>query len=463
MTKRFKLFLAILIGSIAVACFAAGCSIGQPGREEVLADYNGGHVTYYANGGCFNRNTSIVVRELYYKNADVPFFDVTEDTEGIDVSFSGYDFVGWHLPARYESGDHAGEIMYTYTYKNEAGVELTVPAYPNLKEDGTPVTDSTEDRPVFYIDGSDKEILEKDVQVKPSETVIDSNYMLRSDDDLIVCASWKPALKFVFKLAVEEDGDYVYNGDVYHKGDVISTLAFGKDPVKDPGKTISVAFDGMTFVSNYRDEQCTEFVGDYKREDYDGQAEIVVWSKFIKGSWTIVKNDPNKVLEMFQNLNKASNSYYLIEDVDCSSITDFGISKGVRATIEGNGHTLSNLKFAPNSFTVSNGSTIAPVFGAIYSTASICNLTLKNIDISVKGNGNMTFYAICSTVEDGAVLSGLTIDGVTATIKLPGSVSNAPDGKDDAWLFGGKGTDANFLAAYGGVKREGIKTLTITK
>ncbi|MGN0823623.1 MAG: hypothetical protein ACI4MB_00985 [Candidatus Coproplasma sp.] len=462
MTKRLKLFLAILLGSIAAACFAVGCSIGQPGREEVLATYQGGHVTYYANGGCFNSNTSIVVRELYYKTENVPFFDVTEDTGDINVAYSGYDFTGWRLPAKYESGEHAGEIMYTYTYKTASGESVTVPAYPKLKADGTPVTDSTEDRPLFYIEGSDTDVLEKYVQVVPSETTVDSTRILGAKEELTVCATWKPALKFVFKLAAES-GEYVSEDKTYRPGDTIATMAFGKNATANPGQTVSIAFNDMTFVANYFDEACQTFVSDYNRADYEGKAEIVVWSKFIKGKWTIVRNNASKIKEMFSGLNTAANAYYLLEDVDCSSVTDFGISKGVRAKIEGNGHTLSNLKFAPNSFTVSNGSTIAPVFGTIYSTASICNLTLKNIEISVKGNGNMTFYAVCSSVEDGAELNNLTIDGVSATVKLAGSISNAPDGKDDAWLFGGKGTDAAFLAAYSGVKLEGTNTLTITK
>lgn len=461
MTKRLKLFLAILLGSIAAACCAVGCSIGQPGREEVLATYKGGHVTYYANGGCFNSNTSIVVRELYYKTENVPFFDVTEETDGIDVANSGYDFTGWRLPAKYESGEHAGEIMYTYTYKNASDESVTVPAYPKLKADGTPVTDSTEDRPLFYIEGSDKDILEKYVKIVPSETVVDSTRILGAKEELIVCATWKPALKFVFKLAADS-GEYVSENKTYRPGDTIYTTAFGKNATANPGQTISIAFNDMTFVANYADENCTTFVSDYNREDYEGQAEIVVWSKFITGKWTIIRNNASKIKEMFSGLNSASNAYYLLEDVDCSSVADFGITKGVRAKIEGNGHTLSNLKFAPNSFTVSNGSTIAPVFGAIYSTASIRNLTLKNIEISVKGNGNMTFYAICSSVETGAVLSNLTIDGVTASVKLPGTISNAQGGSTASWLFGGKGTDADFVSAYG-VKLEGTNTLTITK
>ncbi|MGN0805432.1 MAG: hypothetical protein ACI4MC_00210 [Candidatus Coproplasma sp.] len=471
MTKRLKLFLAILLGSAAIACLAAGCKVGQPGREEVLADYNGGQVTYYANGGCFDSNTSIVVRELYYKDADVPFFDIKEKADSgqgsdeeatsINIFYSGYEFTGWYLPARYESGEHAGEIMYTYTYTNSSNEVVTVPAYPRLNEDGSPVTDSTEARPVFYIDGSNGDILERNVKVVASEELIDSSYLVKAEEKLVVCAAWKPALKFVFKLAVEEDGDYVYNGTTYHKGDTISTVVFGKNTTANPGQSATVSFDNMTFVSNYTEEECLNYAGDFNRADYEGQTEIVIWSKFIKGSWTIVRNNPNEIKSMFNGLSSSSNAYYLLEDVDCSTITDFGTRLGVRAKIEGNGHTLSNLNFNPST-SLANGAVSAPVFGTIYATAQISNLKLSNIQISVKGLGDLNFFAICSTVEEGAVIQNLCIENVTATVKIPNNrmVINAQGGDRSRWIFGGKETDEAFLSAYD-VTLTGTNTLTI--
>lgn len=458
MTKRLKLFLAILLGSTAIACCAAGCSVGQPDRDELLADYNGGHVTYYANGGCFNNNTSIVVREIYYKNENVPFFDVNEDTGDINITNSGYDFAGWYLPARYEVGDHAGEIIYEYT---PAGATDPVPAYPKLMEDGTPVTDSTEARPIFYIEGSDADILEKYVQVKPSQTMVTSSRLLAAKEELVVCATWKPALKFVFKLAAE-DGDYECNGTIYHPGDVISTMAFGKEDTKNPGQTLSVSFGTYaTFVANYADEQCEHFAQSYNRADYEGEAEIVVWSKFIKGSWEIVRNDPNKVQEMFNNLYDETKAYYIIESVDCSSISAFSFASETKATIEGNNCTLSNLNFNRPNYSFDNRANVSPVFGAIKSTAKISNVKLSNITINVTGKGNMTFYAICNSVEQGATIDNVEIDTVTATVKLSGSVSNAQDGDRSSWLFGGKGSDDAFVTAFG-VTLTGTNTLTIT-
>lgn len=463
MTKRFKIFLMAVIGTIFTACFAAGCTVGQPGREEALAPYTGGHVTYYANGGFFNKNTSFFVREMYFKGENVPFFDISESSEGINVSRSGYDFAGWYLPERYESGEHMGEIMYTFTGKLDNGTSVTqVPAYPKLNNDGSQATDSSEARPLFTVDGIERDVYEKEIAVVASETAVDSAYVLESDNHLIVCAIWKPALKFVFKLVADE-GEYVYGENTYRPGDVISENAFGKGDEANPGQTLSVSFKGATFVANYIDEECTTFADKYNRADYEGQSEIVIWSKFITGSWTIVRNAPNKVKEMFTGLSSSKNAYYLIEDVDCESVKTFNVAGQVNAKLEGNGHTLSNLTFDPGTgVSYNNGSTIAPLFGRINASASIRNLKIDGIKINIKGKGDMNFYAVCSAIAEGAIMENVEISNVTATVDLPKDkvVSNARGEDRTSWLLGGKGTDADFMKAYT-VTVSGTNTLVI--
>ncbi len=450
MTKRLKLFLIILLGAIAAACCAVGCKVGTPDRAELLAPYKGGHVTYYANGGCFNRNTSIYVRELYFKADNVPFFDITEDTDGIDVMRSGYDFTGWFEPARYPAGHaHANEIMYTHVRTGET-------VYPLLDDDGDPVTDSTEDRPMFYAEGKDEQILERDVRIKVSDTAVDAEKIMKSGEDLIVCAKWEPALKFVFKLAVDDKTKtYEYDGKQYKHGDIISEMPFGKEETVDPGSSVSIAFTNTTFVSNYKDEACTEFVGKYNRADYKGQDEIVVWSKFLDGKWSIVKS-ASDVQTMFNGLSSSSKQFYILRDIDCSSVSSFNINSGVNAKVEGNNHVISSIKIDKSYFL--RGVTIAPVLGKIGKSAVIKNLTLKDIEINFKGS-EYDFYAISSSVENGATLDGLVIDGVKAT--LSGEPLNIPGEDRSNWLFGGSGTDEQFLTSNKGVTLKGENTLTI--
>lgn len=462
MTKRFKIFLIAVIGTIITACCAAGCTVGQPGREEVLAPYNGGQVTYYANGGFFNKNTSFNVREIYFKGENTPFFDIDEKSSDINVSRSGFDFAGWYLPARYESGEHMGEVMYSFTGELDNGTKVTeIPAYPKLNNDGTVVTDKTEGRPLFTVEGIERDVYEKEVKVVASETIVDSTHILDADSPLIVCATWKPALKFVFKL-VADAGDYVYGETTYHPGDTISEDSFGRNDEKNPGQTISVSFKDTTFVANYVDEACTTLAGKFNRADYKDQSEIVIWSKFIPGSWTIVRNSTNEVNKMFNGLTSSKNAYYLIEDVDCKSTT-FNVASQVYAKIEGNGHTLSNLTFKPGTnVSYDNGSTIAPLFGKINATASIKNLKIDGVTIEIKGKGDMNFYAVCSSIASGAVMENVEISNIAATVDLPNGrvVSNARGEDRTSWLLGGKGTDADFMKAYS-VTISGTNTLEI--
>ena len=65
MTKRFKVYLLLLLSAACIACTLVGCKIGRAGREEVLAGYKA-HVTYYSNGGFFDDSTTITVRDLYF-------------------------------------------------------------------------------------------------------------------------------------------------------------------------------------------------------------------------------------------------------------------------------------------------------------------------------------------------------------------------------------------------------------
>lgn len=468
MTKRFKLFLTALIGAICVCCLAVGCSVGTPDKETLLAPYAGGHVTYYANGGLFNGSKDAYLQDLYIAGENVPFCDVSDDKDstditGIYISRTLYDFMGWYEAARYESGDHQGEVKYTFT-GTLGGVTYTeVPAYPKVK-DGEYVKDE-HDRPVFTVEGYEGDVEESKVLVVPSETFVDSNVILDKDEPLVVCAQWKPALKFVFKLSADS-GEYVYNEKTYHPGDTITIAPFGsKKQETTPATSTSVVFDGTTHVANYVDEECTTFVDNYKynRDDYEGQTEIVVWSKYISGSWTIIRNNANKVKDMFNSLNSSNNAFYIIEDVDCSSVNTFVVcsgTRGVKAKIEGNGHTLSNLKFDCGNTSYDNSTTVAPVFGKIYSTAQISNIKLDNISITVKGKKDLTFYAVCSGVEEGATVSNVQISNIKATVTVAGKINNAQGEDRTSWIFGGKGTDEAFIGAYG-ITLSGTNTLTI--
>ena len=189
MTKKLKAILLIILGAVCAALLAfAGCKVGREGRDEVLAPYKA-HVTYYGNGGYFDSSTTLNVRDLYFKiNPEtpegVPFFDITNVSSGMKIDRTGYNLLGWYLPATYSEGAHAGEIIYTYTY-TEGKTEYTEPVYPVTKN-GKVVTDKVTGRPVFARENVEEEILEADIRLVTSEQLVDSSHIGGEGENLIV-------------------------------------------------------------------------------------------------------------------------------------------------------------------------------------------------------------------------------------------------------------------------------------
>lgn len=480
MTKKLKVYLLIVLTVVCAACTLAGCKIGRPGREEVLADYKA-HVTYYSNGGFFNNSTTITVRELYFKNdpssenysADgVPFFDISDETTGMNVARKGYDLVGWYMPETYKDGVNAGKIMYTYTYNDDSGKEVTEAVFPVTDENGKTVTDSETDRPVFARAGKDEQITENYIRVIPSDVRLDSTRKVADDESLIVCAKWAPTLKIEYRLVCEEGKTYTDgDGNEYTNGSLLRSDDFGKGETSSPTSLEPVKLQGASFVRSYLDAELNDVVAPIKRPEGDEPENPVVYAHYIDGdNWTIVDSDPAKVVSMFNGLGSAANKYYLLEDVDCSSRT-FGLKNQnvtSNATIQGNGHTISNLKFSVTGASQNNFS----IFGNIGASFSVSDLKIENVTIDILARSDIGLYAVCNSFNASSSVEDLEISSITANVKLPreNRVTNVqikyqdqPDIVEDRshWLFGGSENDETFKANHPQIKVTGETTLTI--
>jgi len=468
MTKKFKSLLLVLLAAAAVACTAAGCSIGTPDLDEILEGYSGGHVTYYGNGGKFD-GMSVGVREIYYKSDGVPFFyiqekksdsassstDETADSGNVTITYEGYDFGGWYEAARYTEGEHEGEIIYTYT-DSEGNTDYVY------------VVDGEEDseaRPYYAREGKSEKISESSVTVVASETLVTKDRIISSGETLAVCAVWTPTLKIVYKLVLD-DKAAIYkdaNGNEYKDGDVLDSVSFGSKDTATPGKNSRLTLVGATFVRSYADEACTTEIGTVTRPE-DGQ-DVVVWCKYIDGDgWTIVSatnNATKTVQSMFGNLSNGDKKYYIIDDIDCSNVTIYFkySSETTLATIEGNGHKLYNINI---SATVD--STVEESFGALFgkfgATAVINDLTIDTVNITLTAKRQWNGAAISYGIAEGAKISGLTVSNVTMSISAPNSGEKFID--DTNWLFGQATTDEAFLKANPGITVSGVNTLSLT-
>lgn len=469
MTKRLKVYLLILFAAACLACTLVGCKIGRPGRAELLDGYSG-HVTYYSNGGSFNDSTTISVLDVYYRagNGEVPFFNITPETESMKLERRGYDFLGWCKPARYTAEDegfsaHIGEIKYEFTYTPGENDEIadydannednkTVAVFP-LYIDGKRIIDSETDRPLYTREGKEDRIQEKQVQVICDGETIDEKtnpLKITRDTDEIVCALWVPAAKIEYKLVVTDetgkiltDDQTVYEENVegskrtFKNGDIIiSDVMVGDGAVPQDRDRLSLK--GLTFVKTYMDEELTQEVTYVPRPEHVGAKLDPVYCRYIVGDWTVVK-DAGGVKNMFRQIDLGKN-FLILNDVDYSG-GDIDLNKSfveAKAKIVCNGNTpitLSNLKFAVSG-NVGRYNEFS-MFGTISSDFSISGggLIIKDTSVSLpKTAMEFSFCFVCNFASASAAENvKLTIDTVTATY------INKPinDIDSSAWIKGG--------------------------
>jgi hypothetical protein len=147
----------------------------------------------------------------------------------------------------------------------------------------------------------------------------------------------------------------------------------------------------------------------------------------------------------------------LLNDIDLEN-ENVNVSFNTKCKIEGNGYKISNFNYNYSS-SLQNGGKIS-VFGDLYGSASIKNLTLENVNInfSVRPNARVNIYALFKSVQTtGATFENFIIDGLTLTVSMPTSSTIANiqniggNYEQDNWLFGAYETDSEFTAIYSGI------------
>lgn len=401
MKSKKRLILLIALVCIAAASLIAGCKIGPQSYKEFL-DKNElkSMVTYYSNGGNFSAERSEIT--LYFKEGD-PLINV--DTTGYaDITFerAGYVFEGWY--------------------------------YVQLDEDGKP----------RYAEGSTTTVL-----IDESRTVNLASLKAVADEHLYVGAKWTVDVRIELVLASENDVTLDDRTTVVKKGGTIGYVSFGIGNSVTLYNNSAPTTSDSTFLAFYTDAEMKNPLTDSVQKPTDGK-DVKIYVEYLSGKWTLVKTATD-VASMFAGAGSSSNRYYIFNDINCENTSVNMGGNNFACTIEGNGHTISNLSFSATR--ISNGSN--SMLGNIKSTAKILNLTLENVSVSFKlhSSGIPSLYMLFQSIEEGATFKDFNISGIEESITYNRTTSCfianiqliGESYETSNWKYGGFESDSDFV------------------
>lgn len=171
--------------------------------------------------------------------------------------------------------------------------------------------------------------------------------------------------------------NYVLDGTLSEEYEDVGVLnnAASVSTVKTP------SWAGNTFVQMYRDAACTDELVVSSTQQFEHGCDqdnpiCNVYAKFISGVWTLVRtaNDLKSV--------SAGARLYLLDDIDMSSLNDadgytqWSLPNDFIGTIDGDGHTISNINYRRVGTNIATGPATNNHFGLF---GRINNATIKNI------------------------------------------------------------------------------------
>lgn len=372
---------AILIACLllALTLFAAGCGKVQTPYQQNDADNYTVSVKYDANGGSFTTNTPVIVdsynlstmktnSEGKVELALIEPENAQRGKNAFTAVNNGYFLAGWYAERTENGTDAGGNPVYTYGGKWDfAGDRLEVD--PNAVH--------TSSEPV-----------------------------------LTLYAAWVPLfeVKFYALDSGEELGSYSFNPT---NGEQLSV------PVLDEESGAYEMYhfperSGYTYEGCYYDEAGTKAVTT-EALTHPGTVDLAtaqaenpvlnVYVDWMEGEWYHIYN-----VEQFLDNASVNGSYVLHADLDFTdknwpSSLMHGTFNG---TIEGNGHTLSGITMEQTN----NAKTATGLFGGLGETASITDLNLQNVTLTIKKGTRMagsSFGLLAGTVSESTQLQNVTI------------------------------------------------------
>ena len=371
---------AILIACLllTLVLFAAGCSKEQTPYQLNDAENYTVSVKYDAGGGTFTTNTSVIVDSYNVSElktnaegkAEVALVAPESAVRGKNAFTAvnnGYFLAGWYAERTENGTDANGNPAYIYSGKWDFETD-------RLAVD--PAGEHTASEPV-----------------------------------LTLYAAWVPLfeVRFIDLTSGDQLGSYTFNPAT---GGDLSVPAWDEqtgaiEMYEFPAKA------GYTYAAAYYDAAGTQAVdavlthpGTVNEATAVAENPVLdVYVDWTEGEWYHIYN-----VEQFLDNASVNGSYVLHADLDFEGeIWPTSLMYGsFGGTIEGNGHTLSNITIEQTN----NSKTNAGLFGSLTETASVTDLHLQNVTVTIKSGTRMagtSYGLLAGTISDKAVLTGVTI------------------------------------------------------
>ncbi len=370
---KFTVFGILLLVLAAVFC---GCGAEQSPYEKNDAQGYTLSVRYDANGGFFTTNTSVITDSydpaaLPEQNGKLSLAllapdDAARGNDAFAPVKNGYFLAGWYAQ-RTESTDADGNVTYTYGEKWDF------------------VTSRLE--------------VQKDEMHTSAEPV------------LTLYAAWVPLFKveFLDKATGASLGDYSFDPTAGTElqlpawNSETGAMELGKFPQKQ----------GYTYENAYFEDESTPITDKTvthpgKVDEVTGTASnttLTLYVDYREGEWYRIFT-----AEQFIANASVTGSYEICADLDFTDkIWPTALMYGnYSGTIQGNGHTISNIAVAQTN----NSKTNAGLFGMLTDTARIEDLALENVTFTIQTGtraAGTSYGLLAGTVSTGVQLQGVTI------------------------------------------------------
>lgn len=459
MTKKLRFVLIAVLALIACACLFAGCTIKLT-LDDVLGDLNERgavvDVTYFANEGSFNGNSSSKVRNIRCKDKgraiDIGNTSYVSGSLTIAAKNRFWEFDGWYWAETDEDGNAicVDGSIYEFSYDSSLFG----------KDEGATADDPFNENK--YIKRSDRPFDFK-------------NTVLEKGTHYYLVAKWKkaPAVQVLLagvpsikQTAPKDETDKDSNTEqtkkdpiVYNKGDELTLFKYNDKKISMRTAAPISDVEDASFIEYYADAECTQLVSwpilltPEAEEDVDHP--LAIYARYIEGLWTVVKT-ADDVEQMFDtnnietSVNFGSNRFFIFGEIDCKDKTVSARTgyTGFACTIVGDeGSKIKNLKVTATFF--KSQTNYASFFGEIAGSAVIKNIVFENLTqeymFNETANANDGVYFAFSKINEGAQIENVKISG-TMTVTLGGNnfVANLEGGAKNNWKFGGFENDSDY-------------------